>query len=352
MSLANPFKSSPPAVRKPVYDIDFGASADDWRKVLISIELQLGLLPHVDLLRLTWAADAEGSPDLAVGDTGSVKLGYDDEGSEAVFSGRVDRLRPTLDGRMIMEAVNGGADLARLRVDKAFEQQSAGDVVVDLTGQVGVDTASVSDGIKLPWLALDSGRHALAHVTELARRCGFPAYFDGDGALVFAEVPAAPPVASFSYGADLLRMEVDQRGDLGGGYQLYGEGAAGSQGDDAWCWLVKDPSSVKGEAGDDPNRVLADRALRTGGAAADAANGAQQAAQFNHDTARLWVPGCPFALPATTVSVAESPQDAMNGDWMVTGVVHQLARGRGFTSKLTVTRAGGGGLGGLLGGLL
>ncbi len=347
MSLANPFSTSSPAVRKPVFEISFG-TADDWNQVLLDIDLTLGLVPHVDVLRLSWAAGADGSPTVMAGDTGELKLGYDDDEKQAVFKGEVSRVRPTLDGRLMLEAVNGGAALAALRLNQAYEQRNAGDVVSDLTGQAGVSTGSVSAGSKLAYLAVDDGRSALTHISDLARRSGFPAYFDGEGALVFTELVATPAVATFTYGSDILAMDVDERGELTGGYTVLGEGAAGAEGDEAWCWLVKDPTPVKGEAGDPPSRLVADRALRSLQAASDAAVGLQQAAQFSHDTAQLWVPGCPAALPGAVVAVTEAPHDAMNGDWLVTGARHRLARGRGFTSHLVLARVGGSGLGGLL----
>jgi len=350
MSLANPFTSSPPAVRKPAFEVDFGASSDDWSQALLEIDLELGLLPHVDVLRLRWAAGAANAPNVSAGDTGQLKLGYTDD-KKAVFQGQVSQVQPQLNGQLGLEAVNGGAALAALRLNQAYEQQNAGDVVADLAGQAGVATGSVSAGSKLAYLAVDDGRSALTHIGDLALRCGFPAFFDGDGTLVFAEVAATPAVATFTYGVDILAMQVDERGDLAGGYTVFGEGAAGAEGDDAWCWLIKDPSAVKGEAGEKPARLISDRALRNAGAASDAAAGLLQAARFKHQSAQLRVPGTAAALPGAIIAVTEAPADAMNGDWLVTGARHQLARGRGFTSRLTLTRSGAGAAG-LLGGLL
>ena len=61
---------------------------------------------------------------------------------------------------------------------------------------------------------------------------------------------------------------------LVGAVTTVGEGAAGSQGQEAWSWLVKDPSSVTGSAGSGgPERLIQDASLRSTEAAQGAADG-------------------------------------------------------------------------------
>jgi phage protein D len=343
--------AAPDGLRRPLTEITVGdESAERWTSYLLVCEAHCGLLPGVDRLRLTMAP---GGPRPAIDDTGQVALGYEDSGAEAVFRGRVSVLRDEAQGTYRVLLTNGGHQLAMTRANQSFEQQSAGDVVSALAGAAGVDTATVEAGIDLPFLALDDRRSALDQVASLARRSGYVAYFDESDALHFCAPAEAPPVQTFRYGVDVLALTVLESPGPIGSITVVGEGAAGSQGQDAWSWLVKDPASVTGNAGDgDPARLRTDRRLRTADAAQAAADGLLAIGGLLQTTGELLAPGAPLARVGTVIEIADAPVDALNGEALVTGVAHRFDKGGGFTSRVRFSMTGAGGLGGLVGGLL
>jgi hypothetical protein len=128
-----------------------------------------------------------------------------------------------------------------------------------------------------------------------------------------------------------------------------GEGAAGSQGQEAWSWLIKDPSSVTGSAGSgDPERLVQDASLRSGEAAQGAADGITGAAERAKLNGELLVPGSPAVVVGSAVEIVDAPQDALNGLFLVRRVGHRFSKRGGFTTLICFDSAGDGGLGGLL----
>ena len=156
----------------------------------------------------------------------------------------------------------------------------------------------------------------------------------------------------------MLALESFEAPPSAGAVTVIGEGAAGSQGSDAWSWLVKDPSGVTGSSGSgDPARLVSDPSLRSSDAAQGAADGIAAAAGAGASTARLLVTGAPKAVVGGAVAVSGAPDDSLNGTWVVRGLRHRYTKRGGFTTLLLLSKAGGGagGLGGLagaIGGLL
>src|SRR5690606_4180146 len=114
--------SAPPGLRRPQFSIAFGSGggggalgglgsavadavglgggADDpWKRNLVSLTLNLGLAPMVDALELVLMGDA-GAPSIALGDAGTVALGYADDPDTLVFTGAIDRIVRGIDGRI------------------------------------------------------------------------------------------------------------------------------------------------------------------------------------------------------------------------------------------------------------
>ena len=346
--------SAPAAVRVPGVEVSFGAgSADDWAAALVSLSVEAGAAPAVDAAEVVLAAG--GRVQAALGDTGSLKLGYGDGGTESVFAGEVYAVHRSLSGATRVAAANGGAALASLRLNRSYEKRKAGEIVRDLASELGVQTGSIEAGPKFPFYVVDDGRSGWTHIADLAAKSGFVARFDGDGKLAFGPPSEGQPAQTFSYAQDVLALDAAEASPAAGAVTVVGEGAAGTKGDDAWSWLVKDPSGVTGSAGSgDPARLVRDRSLRNADAASGAAQGLAAAATAGAASARLLVAGAPKATVGSTVAVEGAPDDALNGTYIVRGVRHRYAKRGGFTSLLLLTRsgAGGGGAGSLLGGLL
>jgi phage protein D len=327
-----------PAVRKPAFSLSFGSgSSDDWARSLATVSVEAGLAPAVDAAELVLAS-RDDAPKVALGDTGSVSLGFDDSPS-AVFAGAVRAVHHTVAGTTRLVASNSGAVLAALRVDQGYEQQSAGDIVRDLAGRAGADTGAVENGPSLAYYVVDSRSTAWEHVAKLAALSGFAAWLGADGGLHFGPLQAGAPAQTFTYGQDVLELDAQEAPPLPGTVKVVGEGAAGTQGSDAWNWHVNDSSSVTGNAGSgDPAVLVQDGAIRSADAASGAATGIAAKAKLGALTARLLVPGAPKAAVGSTIAVADAPDTTLNGSWVVRGVRHRLVKAHGYTSLLLLAK--------------
>jgi hypothetical protein len=168
--------------------------------------------------------------------------------------------------------------------------------------------------------------------------------------LNFAPFNAGQPVQTFTYAVDILSLQIAEAAPVIGTVTTIGEGAAGSQGQDAWSRLVKDPSSVKGNAGDsDPTREIQDATLRSSDAAKSAAEGIANAANLMKLSGKLLVPGAPAVTVGSTIQIDKAPQDTLNGLCMVRGVLHHYSKWDGFTTLILFSKVGNGGAGGLAG---
>ncbi len=329
---------APAAVRKPAFELSFGSgSTDDWARSLATVSVEAGLAPAVDAAEVVLAS-REDAPKVALADTGDVSLGFEDDRPAAVFKGTVRAVHHTVSGKARILASNGGAVLASFRLDQGYEQMSAGDIVRDLAGKAGI-AGSIDGGPSLPYYVVDSRSSAWEHVAKLAELSGFAAWFAADGGLHFGPLEAGSPAQTFTYGEDVLELDALEAPPLPGSVKVVGEGAAGSQGSDAWSWNIKDASPVTGNAGSgDPAVVVELGALRSADAASGAAEGIAAKAKLGGLTARLLVPGAPKAVVGSTIAVASAPDDTLNGSWVVRGVRHRLVKAHGFTSLLLLAR--------------
>lgn len=353
---------SPAAVRQPTFAIAFGGGAggglgglaasagsalgiggaggDSWQQHLVSLRVELGLAPFVDVVELVVATGAQ-TPTVAVGDEGTVALGYGDADTTLVFTGRVARISYGM-GIRTVTVTNGGAQLAQLRLNQSYEQQSAGEIVTELTGAAEVSTDIVENGVDFPFYVVADGRSAYQQIAELARKSDYGAWITAAGKLTFAPLDEGDPVATFTYGENILSLQINDAAPTVGAIMTVGEGAAGSQGSNAWPWLVKDPSAVTGSTGAaTPARLVQDGALRSGAATQSVADSVSKAADRLKITGRLLAPGAPTVIPASTIAVANAPTDLANGNFLVQRVRHHFSKDMGFTTSIVFSKIGG-----------
>jgi hypothetical protein len=229
-----------------------------------------------------------------------------------------------------------------LRVNQSYQNRSAGEIVRDLAARAGVETDAVEDGTTFAFLVVDDRRGVYAQIAALARRCGFLAGFTGEGKLRFAPPADGTPSQSFAYGADVLSLHAVEAGPAVGEVTAVGEGAAGASGQDAWSWLVKDPSSVTDRAGSGaPARLLTDGALRSRDAVRRAAAAVSDAAVAASLVGTLLVPGAPAVALGGAVEVRGAPEERLNGLWSVRRLRHRYAKRDGFTTLLGLVKPGG-----------
>jgi phage protein D len=368
---------SPAAVRKPTPTITFGGSggaagglggvaaavgsalgvnlgggADPWQQHVIALRVESGLAPFVDVAEIT-AAITPQLPRVALGDAGALALGYSDEEVKTVLTGKVTAIRQGT-GVQQIRLSNGGGDLAQRRLNQSFEQQTAGDMVKELAGLVEAPTETVEAGADYPFYVLSHSQSAYRHLAELARQNNFAAWFTPAGKLVFAPLAEGDPVATFTYGTDLLAVQISEAPSVLAGVTVVGEGAAGSQGANAWPWLVKDPAAVTGRAGDGTApRLVSAAGLRTGDLVQTTAAGLVNFGNMGNISGRLLVPGAPAVTVGSTIELVNAPQPIANGRFLVQRVRHDFTRQQGFTTLINFVKVseGGGGLAGALGGL-
>jgi phage protein D len=310
--------------------------------------LEAGLVPFADAVTMRLAGGAS-VPGVALEASGTVELGYEDGSTETVFTGQVEEVRHSVQGTTWITAVNGGALLSRTRVNQSYEQQKAGDIVKDLAGRAGVEMDTVEDGADFPFYVVDDRPSAYQHVAALARKSGYLAFFTPKGKLNFVPFTAGQAVQTFTYGEDVLSLHATEAPPAVGAVTTVAEGAAGSQGQEAWSWLVKDPSSVSGSAGTgDPERLVQDASLRSAEAAQGAAEGIADAAEGEKLIGELLVPGSPAVVVGSAVEISDAPQDALNGLFPVRRVRHRFSKREGFVTSIHFGSTGDGGLGGLL----
>jgi hypothetical protein len=339
--------SSQPAVRRPMMTLCFGAaSADDWGKATMSVSVETGPAPNVDVAKVVLSLN-ETSPGIEIGDTGSISLGYADSSIDTVFTGQIEDVTYTLQGTMCITASNGSAKVSKLRVNQSFEQQTAGEIVADLAKKAGVDTKTVEDGAAFPYFVVDDRKTAYRHIAELARKSGYLAFFGVEDVLNFAPFVAGRAVQTFTYGKDIISLQMSKRAPIWGAVSVIGEGAAGSLGEEAWSWIVKDPASVTSSAGEgDLERILPVPALRSSDAAKSAADGIAGAETLLQIIGKLLVPGAPVVAVGCAVEIKEAPNEELNGLCLVRDVRHYFSKQEGFSTIISFCKACGGGLGG------
>jgi hypothetical protein len=368
LSLARLATTAPAAVRRPALTLSFGPPAgasgglgdalgglaaaagaalgidtggeDPWLRAVVSVMVESGLAPFVDVAHVSLSADAQAPP-VAIGDEGSIALGYADASPSTVFSGVVQTIRRDLRGATRFSATNGGATLARLRLLQSYEQQSAGDIVADVASRAGVPTGAIDSGSDFPFFVVDDRRGAYAQVAALARRCGCATSFTPDGKLSFGCIGVDTPVQTFTYGVDILALTLIEAAPIYKSVTSFGEGAAGSQGQDAWSWPVKDLSPVTGTAGDgDPVRAFPDPALRSQDAARTAAAAIATEASALTLSGEVLALGAPAVTAGAVIEIARAPHEIMNGRFLARRVRHVYAKRMGFTTRISFTKLG------------
>jgi hypothetical protein len=322
--------------------VDLGGGVDPWQRSVLSVTVESGFAPFVDVAHVTLSADTQAPP-VTVGDEGSIAMGYEDTPPEPVFTGAVQSVRRDLKGATRFSVTNGGAVLSRLRLMQSYERQSAGDIINDVAGRAAVPTDIIESGIDFPFFVVDDRQGVYAHLAAIARRCGYAASFTLDGKLRVAPIGSGDPVQTFSYGADILALTLTDAAPTIASVTSRGDGAAGSHGQDAWSWLIKDPSPVTGTSGDgDPARTFPDPTLRSQDAARAAAAGIATTASYQTLAGDVLTPGAPAVVPGAVIAIAGAPHDAMNGQFLVQRVRHRFAKRTGFTTRIAFSKLGGG----------
>jgi len=286
----------------------------------------------------------------APGDVTTVSLDGGD-GSVTVFTGLVLESRAAPD----VGIVTGGdtlAKLARLDVSGAYEQMSAGAIVRDLVDKVGGAPGTIEEGPRFPSYVLHRGPRALRHIQHLAEQSGFDLFTDGQGQVHFAKPRTGSADHRFVYRTQVLRAELRKPLPAIDGFEVWGEGAASSQGEAKAHWLVDDLSSIQGMAALDAtgavragttgkaSREVKDGAVRSGDDASTQAKARTAALAARPLHGFIEVLGAPSVKPGDLVEVGDIPEGhpveaLLSGEVLrVRSVRHTLNARTGFTTRM------------------
>lgn len=286
----------------------------------------------------------------APGDATTVSMDAGD-GSVTVFTGVVLETRASAETALVV-STDALTQLARLDVSGAYESTSAGAIVSELVQQAGATAGTIEDGPTFPSYVLHRGPRALRHIQRLAEQCGFDVYTDGEGQVHFAAPKQGGPDHTFAYRKQVLRTELRQASPALSGVEVWGEGAASTQGSEKGHWLVADLASVSGKAalgdsgavqagsaGSQPREVR-DGALRTGDDAAAQAKARMAALAARPVRGFIEVLGAPAVQPGDTVKLDDIPKGhpvealASGKVLRVRAVRHTLSARAGFVTRM------------------
>ncbi|MCY1003521.1 hypothetical protein OWM54_40890 [Myxococcus sp. MISCRS1] len=273
------------------------------------------------------------------------------DGSVTVFTGQVLEARAAADSAVV---IGGDAltQLARIDATGAYEQMSAGAIVRDLLGLASAKAGTVEDGLTFPSYVLHRGPRALRHIQRLAEQCGFDVFTNGRGQVHFSAPRKGGADHTFVYRTQVLRTQLHQALPAIDGFEVWGEGAASSQGDSKAHWLVDDVAPIHGKAalGDQGqvragsvgkhSREVKDGAVRSGDSASAQAKGRVTALASRKLQGFLVVLGAPAVQPGDLIAVKDIPQghpveDLLSGQVLrVRTVRHQLDARTGFTTRM------------------
>ncbi|MBE0616915.1 MAG: hypothetical protein IH608_03160, partial [Proteobacteria bacterium] len=115
-----------------------------------------------------------------------------------------------------------------------------------------------------------------------------------------------------------------------------GEGAAGSQGAQAWGRLVKDVGEIRAVGGrGEPKRLFQDGALRNYAAVQAAADSASQAAGRLCNLVTARVPGSPDLGVGAVFDLAGCPGGRGDGSYVALKVRHRYGKALGYVTEVT-----------------
>ena len=321
----------------PAYKLTIGGKVVDTTdkpqaSTVVDLTVALDLDTPADSFTLLLGKVGGLSP--AQGDKVEIELGYaDDGGLTQVMSAVVDAVEPTLTNSRIVGF--SAAPLLRTFVDQTYESKTAGEIVSDLASQAGVDVDTADDGIDFPAYVVDGRRSVQYHMLDLAALCGFDLYITAEGKLVFQKFANGNTVHTLEYAKHVIELDIRQSPPSAAQVTSWGESPGSGHGDNAWAWLTKDFSGLKGTAGSgSPTLLLEEPALRTSDAAATAADAAETTIRRRRIRGRVLLLGDPTIMLGDAVQLKGLPDSGLNGAYQVRSVTHRITKVQGFTTTV------------------
>jgi hypothetical protein len=339
------------------YDVSIGSlrftnTGTGERRPLLGIESEVGLggAPGRCLFHLgdiSWA-------DPQIGEAVSVSLDAGD-GATSVFTGEVAEVSQRSDALWVW-AYDGLAKMARVEVESAYEEVTAGFIVSDLVDQAGAEAGEIEDGPSLPSYVVHRGPRALHHALRLAELCGAELGSDGTGKVHFRRPQSGAAAHRLVWAEDVVEIDLGPRAAVRDSFAVWGEGAAGTQGAERGHWLPTDLSGVSGQAAVQPGatpdeagsvssgstgalvHTVVAGALRSAEAAGDVASARAQLLALRPLVGHALALGRPAVQPGDWVELADLPAGGGGSGRTLTlrvlRVSQQLSIGRGLLTRL------------------
>lgn len=267
------------------------------------------------------------------GDPVTIELGYEDQITK-VLEGIVVDLKPNIE-TIIVTAYTSGQKLLELRLNQTYENQTAGAIVSDLAGQVGIGTETIEDGISFPFYVIDAKKNCFEHLHDIAQKCGFDLYLNVNNKLIFKKFQKSAAAHTLCYGKNIISIKhIEYEPDFKNVVVL-GESPASSKGSDTSHWLTKSFDNFKGITGTEaPVLVIQDATIRTKEAADKSAKSGKDFIERKKQQGMIEIIGNPKINPGDIVEIKEVPQDNLNGLVQVRSVSHILNKDAGFITTL------------------
>jgi phage protein D len=322
----------------PAYKLTIGGKVVDTTnepKASTVVDLRVELDMNIPADRATLVLGQVNGLHPSVDDDATVELGYADNGGlTQVMTGKVVTVEPALTRSRIV-AYTAAQTLLRSFTDQTYQSKTAGAIVRDLCSQCNVDVATADDGINFPAYVVDGRRSFSRHIQDLAELCGFDAYFNSAGKLVFQQFTTGNQVHVLEYTKDVLELHSKRAPAFATSVVAWGESPTGTDGDNSWPWLTKNFAGTKGTAGSGaPVLLLEHPGLRTHDAAQTAATAAET--RFQQRTLEGWVLtiGRPQAQLGDAIQFQSMPDASLNTTFQVRSVVHSITKDGGFTTQI------------------
>lgn len=329
------------------YRVDSDARRGD--RQLLSLVVERGMdAPGRCIVEL---ADPLHAP-VASGEVVTVRLDVGN-GSHTVFTGEAYASAVTATGQVV-RAVDGLSKLAAARMDASYADVTSAFVLKDLIGKAGAQAGTVAPGPSLGTYVVHHQSRVLHHCGVLAALGGADLWTDGDGKVHCATPKSGSADHSFKLGETILALDLRMEEPAVDGIEVWGEGAAGSNGADAAHWLTTDLAGVAGKAAVKDGKAQPDQtglhpvrlhaaALRAGEDAAKVAKAWAEAAAVRGVRGRIEVIGAPAVEPGDLIGLDDLPRDHAVAKMLAGGkllrvrcVRHVLDRARGLRTTLEV----------------
>lgn len=309
----------------PAVALTVGSLRYETHAALLAAELAPLARGGTAAVRLPPAVRFEG----AAGDTAVLALDGGD-GVETVLTGKVDRVRRSVDAIEVTVA-DAGTALARLRPSTTFERQSGKAIIRKLAADADVTTGAIDLDLDLPAYAAHPARTAAEHVARLAAWGDAFALVDADGRLTVRGRPEGPADSALLFGREIVRIEHQAAAPLNPSRFAIGSGPAGSA--SAPDALRPSPDPLPDSAAEGGADVLRrpEPSLRTSAATATASTALSAAAARAGSRLVLTAFLLPGIRPGQVIEIQDLPDAIPGGPYLVTRVGHRLGPAGGST---------------------